>query len=391
MINTTIPPVNNSQVIVVGAGVVGLSVAFKLASHGLEVTVVDPFPGRGASFVAAGMIAPVTEAAYGEESLVELSIAAGQCWTGFAQLLASRTNYDIGLEHAGTLTVARDSNDRAQLRSLVPLYTSLGLKAIWQSSQEIREMEPLLSPAARGGFAALDDIQVDNRRLLSALFDALANLGTTFTRERVTAIIIKDARIHGVKTESGEIFTDHVVICAGLESGSIDGLPEIDRPILRPVKGQILRLAQRNPALRLRHSVRALTGGRAIYCVPRTSGQVVVGATMEEKGRSLEPTAGGVQQLLADAIAIVPSLFEAELQHVDVGLRPATVDNAPIIGESGTRGLMYAAGHYRHGVLFSPITADAIYSVITTGALPLLLEPFAPRPSTQPASRRVSR
>ena len=376
---TTIDRVAEHETIVVGAGVIGLSIAFTLATRGGAVTLVDPHPGRGASYVAAGMIAPVTEAAYGEESLVGLSVAAARQWPEFAEQLARYTDLSCGLVRAGTLFVALDANDRARIRSKIPLYESLGLRATWHTRTEIRNFEPLLAPGVAGGFETHDDFQVDNRRLLAALTDALLRLGVPMVRERVIALVGDDRRVRGVLTETRSIDADSVVLALGHDLDSVAGLPPLDRPRLRPVKGQIVRLFQRNPKLRLTHSVRAVVGGGEVYLVPRASGQVVVGATVEEMGTDREPTAGALYGLMRDATAVVPSIVEAEFHSIDVGLRPAAMDNAPIIGPSALDGLIYALGHYRHGILLAPLTASSIADYVLGGSPPEIVAPFLPR------------
>lgn len=367
-----------NNVVIVGAGVVGLSTAFALATRQVPVTIFDPFPGQGASHVAAGMIAPITEATYGEESLVSFSVESMRRWPGFAQAVARHTELDCGLDTAGTLSIALDANDRSLLRAQVPLYEQTGLSVTWHTSDSARELEPLLSPNVRGGLEAQSDIQVDNRRLLSALSDALRGLGVRFVRERVTGLGVEGGRVTGVTSNARFTGCECVVIATGYDVASIQGIPSGDVITLRPVKGQILRLFQRDPALRLSRTVRALVAGTPVYLVPRASGQVVIGATVEEQGPSHHATAGAIYGLLRDAISVVPSIAEAQLQHVDVGLRPAALDNAPVLGPANCEGLIYALGCYRHGILFSPLVAESIAEFVVSGSLPSIAEPFRP-------------
>ncbi len=376
---TTLCVVLESEIVIVGAGVIGLATAFELATAGHSVTLVDPFPGRGASFVAAGMLAPVTEALYQEPGLAAFSMAASAQWEIFARQLGSATALALGYERTGTIYVAGDRNDRTLLQAQLPLYRELDDRTQWFDHEELREMEPLLAPQVRGGIYAPHDYQVDNRRLLSALSDALGSLRVQIRRERVERVVLDASGVTGIITERLQIASTTVVIAAGVHSGSISDLPVLDRPTLRPVKGQILRLFQRDPALRPSKTVRALVGGRPVYCVPRADGQIVIGATVEERSEVTRATAGGIHQLLDDALTVLPSLSEAELLGAEVGFRPATMDHAPFIGPSATTGLLYATGHFRHGVLFAPLTAQAIREYIDQGSLPSVVEPFRPR------------
>ncbi len=366
------------NVVVVGAGVVGLTTAFTLASEGFDVSVIDPFPGRGASFVAAGMIAPLTEAVHGEESLTELCAQGAALWPSFAKRLSEYSELDCGLEQTGTLVVAADNNDREFLRSRIPTPALGTLGATWATAAEVRALEPLLASSVRGGFLATSDFQVDNRRLLASLMRALSNLQVSVVQSKVLSILSDNNQVKGVVTEDGVHHASHVVLCPGYDVARIEGLPTADRPVIRPVKGQILRLFQHDPLLRLRRTVRAMIAGSSIYLVPRESGQFVIGATVEEQGTSRVPTGGAILALLRDACLTVPSVAEAELLETGTGLRPATIDNAPIIGPSLLGGLIYAVGHYRHGVLLGPITAQSIAEIVRTGEVPVSIAPFQP-------------
>ncbi len=361
-----------------GAGVIGLTTAFALVQRGHSVTIFDPFPGRGASFVAAGMIAPMTEASHGEDSLIALSLEAARRWPAHAESIESQSSYRVGLNRAGTLLVALDANDRAEVRSMLPLYETLGLSATWHAGGSVREIEPLLAAGVRGGIEAPDDIQVDNRRLLSSLADVLTRAGVSIVRERVVAVLSNGTRVTGVATTSQRHVASTVILCTGYDLAGIEGIPVHDEIVMRPVKGQILRLFQGDPRLRLRYSVRAIVAGSSIYLVPRSSGKVVVGATVEEQGVSYSTTAGAAYSLLRDAINVVPAIAEAEIEGFEVGLRPATRDNEPVIGASSLEGLSYALGGYRHGVLLSPVVADCIVELVELGAVPEIAWPFSP-------------
>ena len=385
--------VPTSDVVIVGSGVIGLSVAFELATAERGVTIVDPHPSSGASYVAAGMIAPVAEATYGEEPLARINLRAAAAWPAFATRLESCSGQYIGYEPSATLLVARDASDRLALRHQLALYQEVGLEATWESAADLRAIEPLLAPSIGGGLNAPGDHQVDNRRLLAALGTALHALGVTIVAEPCLSVVTEGARVTGIRTRSGTIAARSVVLSAGWATGAIDGLPDDERPLLRPVKGQIIRLRPRSADLRISRTIRATTSGHSVYLVPRATGQVVVGATVEEQGDDTTPTAGAAYELLRDAINVVPSLAEAEFLEIRAGLRPGTSDNAPIVGGCSLRGLYFATGHYRHGVMYAPLTASLVLDLIAGAELPDWAAEFDPgRPAArQTGSRFASR
>ncbi len=333
--------------IVVGAGVVGLAVARELAGAGLEVTMCDPAPARGASNVAAGMLAPVTELHFGEEELLQLNLEAARCYPAFVGSLETETARSTGYRRSGTVMVARDADDDAFLEQLYRYQAELGLEAERLRPAECRALEPALGPRLRGGIHVPGDHQIEPRSLTEALISSCSSRGVKTIEARVV-----EAGERGCRLEDGrELEADAIVIAAGAQSALIGGL--IDLPPLRPVKGQLLHLDgdQLMPDLIVR--------SRSVYIVPRGDGRVVVGATVEEKGFDTTVTAGGVYELLRDAYELVPSITEAELIETIAGLRPATPDNAPVIGASRT-GVIYATGHYRNGVLLAPVTASMV-------------------------------
>jgi glycine oxidase len=367
----------SADVVIVGGGIIGLSTAWKLSAAGLTVTVVDPNPGRGASFAAAGMLAPVTEAAYGEESLLALNRVSQLQWPAFAAALEQASGLRVGLELAGTLFVGRDPSDRSELEELLAFQRQLGLEVSWCPPSKARELEPLLAGELSGGLLAPMEYQVDNRRVLAALGVALGRAGVTVVRDRMAGLeALADG--HRVYAGMAEIDCHTVVLAAGHETATLPGIPDEIRPRIRPVKGQILRLFARDPRLRLQRTVRARVSGHSVYAVPRADGRVVIGATTEEQGTDFTVTAGATYELLRDATRILPVIHEYELREVRVGLRPASVDNAPLIGETTRPGIVLATGHYRNGVLLAPITAAAVTALITTGDVGPDVAPFGP-------------
>jgi glycine oxidase len=364
------PTVTDRDVAVVGGGLIGLASAWRLSQQGLDVCVIDPAPAMAASHAAAGMLAPVTEVHYGEEPLLALSLESLRRYPGFVAELESLTGREVGLRATGTLLVAADAGDRAVLTDLHAFHRRLGLAATMLTSRECRAVEPMLSPSVRAGLLVEGDHSVDNRKLAAALMDACARCGVEVVRRRVAAITIGDGRATGLQLDDGTTLSAFtVVVAAGPWSATLPGLPESARPPVRPVKGQILRL--RGPQL-LGRSVRAVVNGRAVYLVPRTDGELVVGATMEEVGDDVTVTAGAVHDLLHDARTVVPGVDELELVETTAALRPGSPDNVPMVGRTDIDGLIVATGHHRNGVLLTPVTADLVATACTGGTDELL-------------------
>jgi glycine oxidase len=350
--------------IVVGAGIIGLSIGWKLAQLGLSVLVLDrDQQPRGASWVAAGMLAPVTEANFGEEALLRLNIESARRWPGFAAELSEISGIELLGDRPGTLHVAVDRDQAEALRRLYDYQVQLGLDVEWFGPTQLRRLEPALHPGARSGVRASNDTAVDPRKVLHALAVAFQAAGGDIGwGEEVVEI---DGRGEPTVTLAGggSHAAGTIVLAAGCWSPSIKGVPGGMRKTVRPVKGQILRLKTRSSAPLIRHTIRT----EEVYLVPRPDGETVVGATVEELGFDSAPTAGGVLELLEAADEVVPGVREMELVEVSVGLRPGSPDNAPLIGSTSVSGLVLATGHYRNGILLAPITADAIAHLIAKG------------------------
>jgi glycine oxidase len=370
----------SGQVVVVGGGVVGLAIGWRAASAGLSVTVVDPHPGQGASWAAAGMLAPVSEVQYGEDALLGLTLASVERYPSFVAELEEATDLDVGYRPCGTLAVAFDGDDSAVLDELYTLQRRLGLKSERMTGRQCRRLEPSIAPGVRAGLLVHGDHQVDNRRLVEALRRAALRSGVTVLEKRAAAALTDGGRVRGVEMADGSrLEAETLVLAAGCWSAQIGGLPQEAVPPVRPVKGQILRLrGPHDPGL-LSRTLRCLVTGSHVYLVPRADGEVVVGATTEEMGFDATVTAGGVRQLLHDAWQVVPGIAELELVECRGGLRPGSPDNAPLIGVApGIEGLVVATGHYRNGILLTPVTADAITELLVTGHPPAVIGPFTP-------------
>jgi glycine oxidase len=345
---------SDREIVVLGGGVIGLTVAWRLAAAdetGHRVRLVDPAPGRGASWVAGGMLAPVTETWPGEEALLELGTASLDRWPEFAARLG------VELLTGGTVVAAVDAADAAQLDVLADHLASLGRDVDRLDARELRAHEPAVGPSVRSGLLVPGDLAVDNRELLRALADAARHGGVVFDPRRARAVEPGVVRLQdGAQLDAGT-----VVIAAGAWSAGLH--PALDT-LVRPVKGEILRLRARPGVLAPRHTVRALVESRSVYLVPRAGDELVVGATQYEAGFDTEITAGGVRDLLADAERVVPGIAEFGLTETAAGLRAGSRDNLPLVGRLGP-GVLVAAGHHRNGLLLAPITADAIAAMVS--------------------------
>ena len=361
---------------VLGGGLIGLAIAWRAALGGLSVHLADPEPGVGASTAAAGMLAPVTEAHYGEERLLELNLRSARRYPSFIDELGRSTRLPTGYDTRGTLAVAFDRDDRAVLAETAAYHRKLDLESTPLTGREARALEPMLAPGVQAGLLVERDYQVDNRLLHAALLEAATNAGVTI-HHSAAALIVEDGRARGLRLESGEALSaDQVVLAAGCWSSEIPGLPPDALPRVRPVRGQILRLAMATPLLT--RTIRAMVRGSYVYLVPRTHGELVIGATVDELGFDTSVTSGGVYELLRDAHEVVPGITELPLVESRTGLRPGSPDNTPLLGRTVLPGLIAATGHYRNGVLLTPITADAIAELLIDGDLPDYAAPFSP-------------
>jgi glycine oxidase len=369
-----------ADVVVAGGGVIGTAIAWRAAAAGLDVILVDPGQGDAASLVAAGMLAPVSEALFGEGALLRINLLAVRRFPSFAAELEELTGRQVGLRREGTLAIAYDPGDYAALMRLTAFRRSAGLRAEELDSRACRQLEDFLSPDVHGGVLFPGDWSVDNRRYAAALRDAAAAAGARTVPGRVAEVRLRDGRACGVRlADGGEIESGNVVVAAGYRSGTVAALPDALRAAVRPVKGQLLRL--RHPAGLppvLGHTIRATVRGQDVYLVPRADGEVVVGATQEERGPDRTVTAGAVHDLLRDAMSVLPVISELILAETCAGLRPGTPDNGPIVGGFGMDGLLLATGHYRNGILMSPVTADAIVACLTGRHPAPEWKPFTP-------------
>ena len=368
-------PTSSHDVVIVGAGIIGLATAWRASAQGLNVLVVDcSDPGLGASNVAAGMLAAVSEAELADEALLELCLDSAGRWPAFAAELESLTGMVTGYRACGTLLVAGDRDSAEALVREFDLRQRLSLRVSRVGSSAAHVLEPALGTAVRHAIDAPDDHCVDPRRVCEGLVDAARLAGATIRPRTGAREVRSDAgRITGLMLDDGTtVRCDAVVVAAGAWSGCLPGIPADARVPVRPVKGQTLRLRDpAGPGL-IEHVLRFDSG----YIVPRSDGRFVVGATVEDRGFDTSVTAWGIHQLLRDAAEIVPGLLELIVEETIAGLRPGTPDNAPVLGPTDELdGLYYATGHYRNGVLLAPITAELTVAALLGAETPARFSP----------------
>ena len=362
-------------VAIIGAGVIGLGIAWRLAARGAAVMVFDKgAAGAGASHAAAGMLAACAEAEPGEDALVTLGRESQARWPAFAAELEQASGVDVGLRSEGTLVLALTADDQARLNHQLVFQQQLGLPLQWISAAETRRREPHLAGKLAGAVFSPEDTQVDNRKLSAGLRIAAESAGAAIHEHRpVSAISSHAGRVDGVVLADGtKTAADVVVLAAGAWSRSIAGVPADLRPPVRPIKGQMLALRMDAAAPLLNHVVWA----PGAYLVPRRDGRLIIGATVEEKGYDTALTAGGLLTLLEAAWRAVPAVEELPIDEMWVGHRPGSRDDAPILGAGPLEGLIYATGHHRNGILLTPITADAIARLVLDGASEAVIRPF---------------
>jgi glycine oxidase len=367
----------STDVVIVGGGVIGLAIGWRAQRRGLRTVVIDrAMTGEATSRVAAGMIAPIAEAAPSEPAVLALATESARRYPDFVRELSQESGGDPGYLRCGTLLVARDPDEAVALERELAFRQSLMLPVRRLRPSEARALEPALAPTLRLGLEIPDDHAIDPRALVRALGAAFDRAGgVRLQHTDVTAVVCEDDQVRGVALAGGTVIaSEQVVVAAGPWSGELGGLPPEARVPLRPVKGQSLSLRDPSGPGLFERVIRMQPG----YLVPRGDGRYVLGATMEERGFDRAVTAGAVFELLRDAIELVPGISEFVIDELMVGTRPGTPDNAPIIGPGTVGGLHWATGHYRHGILLAPITADLIAGALAGEPLPELAAPFDP-------------
>jgi glycine oxidase len=374
--------VREPPIVIIGAGTVGLAVGWRLAEAGERVVLFEKErAGRGASWQAAGMLAPDAEIGFEELELYALSRESLRRWPAFADELEDASGQQVDLRTEGTFVVADDPDSANALRRLFEFQKEQGLGVDWLTPEAALEREPFLAPRLAAAVFAPSDHQVDNRRLVQALRTAFERAGGELHEDTPVPSVHpgnEGGNEPPAVTTAGDdgnaerVEARAVVVAAGVGTRDIDGLEEA--PAVRPVKGQMIELKAKRP-FALEHVVR----GPDAYLAPKSDGRLLVGATSEERGFDTRVTAGGLFELLEGARQVVPGVDELEVTGAWAGLRPAARDNAPLLGESGRPGIVMATGHYRHGVLLTPVTADEIAHLVLDGETSHWIEAFSPR------------
>jgi glycine oxidase len=373
-IHAITPVANRPRIVIIGAGVIGLGIGWRLAGRA-AVTIFDRGKaGAGASHAAAGMLAACCEAEPGEEALIALGRESQARWPAFAEELQRVSGIDVELRREGTLVLALTADDQAEIAHRLEFQRRLGLPLEWLSAAATRAREPRLAGKIAGALFSPQDHQVDNRKLAQALRIAAEAAGAKIHEQKpVKEIVVQGGRAKGVALEDGTIAAaDIVVLAAGAWSRGIGGLPPDRRPPVRPVKGQMLALRMDAAAPLLSHVLWA----PGAYLVPRRDGRLIVGATVEEKGFDDTITAGGMLTLLEAAWRAVPAVEDLPIEEIWVGHRPGSRDDAPILGPGPLEGLFYATGHHRNGILLAPVTADAMARLVLDDVVEPAIRPF---------------
>lgn len=367
------------DVIIIGAGLIGCGVAYELAKRGADVTVYDRAePARAASWAGAGMLAPYSEEVV-DAPLLALCAASLRAYPAFVDELRERTGVDAHLRHEGTLHVAFDDATLRGNPARCEAFRRNGADATILDRAQTLAREPMLGGDVRGAVFVANEAHVDNRRLGRALVAACSDAGVRFERTEGVTLEADARRVRGIRTEHGFLAAATVVNAAGAWAGGLPGVPEAARVAVRPVAGEMLALAVP------KGFTRGLVWSQHVYLVPRDDGRLLIGATSLERDFDVRVTAHGVASLLAVALRVAPVLGTFALVETWAGLRPASHDGRPYLGRTPIEGYFVAAGHYRNGILLTPISAQAVAAVIAGERPPVELAPFDPRRAPEAA------
>lgn len=368
------------MIVIIGAGLIGLAIAFELATRGASVRVLDArAPGKAASWAGAGMLAPYTEALV-SRSFEELCVRSLALYPRFVESVRAAGGVDARLRLNGVLEAAYDDAQERRLRAHAEALAARGVAARFLERDETRFLEPALGPGVRGAAYSAAEGSVDNRRLGRALQAACSALGVRIDAPGGEVALEADARrVLGVQTRAGFAAAQTVINAAGAWAGIVDGVPAHVRVPVTPVKGQMLALAMP------RGLVRRVTWVPGAYLVPRDDGRLLIGATVENAGFDVRVTAAGTRALLDAALAALPVLGDLAVAETWAGLRPGTPDGLPYIGATALTGYVVATGHYRNGILLAPATARGVADLVE-GRPDGALAPFALERKDAPAT-----
>jgi glycine oxidase len=365
-------PAASAEVVIIGGGVIGLSIARSLALRGVrDVTVVEKNEfAREASWAAGGILAPQIEADSSND-FFRLACASRDLYGDFARDLRDESGIDVELDLTGTLCVAFTEEEEIEFRSRYDWQRGEGLDVEWLSGGQARRLEPCLSEQVRCALRFPNDLQVENRRLVRALLISNKKFGVQLIDHcAVLDVQVIDGRVRGVNTSQGLIGASSIIIAAGAWSLMIDPANSIQ---VEPVRGQMLCF-QAQPQI-ARHVIYSSHG----YLIPRADGRLLAGSTSEEVGFDKSVTDDGVNQITSLAREIAPAVTKLPLLDSWAGFRPRAADDLPVLGRSNEiEGLVYATGHYRNGILLAPITGELIAETIVSRKTPAALAAFSP-------------
>jgi glycine oxidase len=359
------------DVAIAGAGVIGGAIALELSRTGLSVGVFDrQQPGLEASWASAGILSPAPESP-GMIAIVPLGKASLAMYPQFIEQVEELTGQSTGFRPKGTLQALFSHDAKAELSTIIALHHGLGLKAEPLRAADARELEPALSDEVKAAVLRPEEASVDNRSLTSAVLHAAQRRGAEiFSGDGARAIWHEGRRCKGLVLQNERVEANWTVIAAGCFSATIEGMAAY-APV-RPAKGQMIAL--RADGLEIQ---RVLWSER-IYIVPRNDGRIVAGATVEYAGFDKRTTAGGIEKILSAAIELAPGFKDAHVEETWAGLRPDSPDHLPILGPTAVDGLLTATGHFRSGILLTPITARLIREWITEQRVTLDWDRFSP-------------
>jgi glycine oxidase len=362
----------SASIVIVGGGVIGLSIARALALRGLkDILLIERAElGQEASFAAGGMLAPQVEADENDQFL-KLGCSSRDLYPAFAASLLEETGVDVELDDTGTLYLAFNEAEQEEILHRFEWQTDAGLIVEKLSAAEARTLEPCIGSDACAALRFPHDIQVENRQLVKALVVACERLGVFLvTSTVVNALRIEGTKVSGVETSRGFVSTDRVVVAGGAWTSAIKGLPDIT---IEPVRGQMLCF--RPPERFTRHVIYSPRG----YLVPRRDGRLLAGSTAELVGYDKSVTDKGLDQIRQHVAEISPHVLTFPIAESWAGLRPRAQDNLPVLGPCGEiGGLVYATGHFRNGILLAPITAELIAAAIVDRTMSPLITAFTP-------------
>ena len=361
----------NFDAAIAGGGLIGAAIALELALAGVRVAIFDQGePGREASWAGAGILSPAPEnpAAI---PLVPLGKASMALYPEFVARVEEVSGQDVGFRPKGALEALFSRDTARELSTHVALHHGLGLKAEAISAEDARQLEPGLSPEVEAAVLRPDEASVDNRVLTLAVLEAARTSGADiFSHHKAHGVLREQGRCGGLRLENEKVSSKWTIIAAGSFSASIAGV-DACAPV-RPAKGQMVSLR----AERLK--IERVLWSDKVYLVPRNDGRILAGATVEYVGFDRKVTAGGLRKILDAAIQLAPDLAQAQVEETWAGLRPDSPDHLPILGPAEMEGLLVATGHFRSGILLTPITARLIREWITNQSVSVDWERFSP-------------